>query len=145
MSSHPKIEIPVTRGVSDREKWFAEIAELTQERQNALRAGGCPAVSVYSVYCNNCDDSIPDVHYHCSTCDDGDFDLCQTCVNDGVTCHGEDHWLIKRFVKHGKVINSTTEKLAPKPSFSESKTTLVTPEPNIASATRTCNNCIAGM
>jgi next-to-BRCA1 protein 1 len=53
--------------------------------------------------------------------------------------------MIKRFVKNGKVINSTTETIAPKPKalFSESKTTLVTEEPKIV-ATRTCNSCIQG-
>jgi next-to-BRCA1 protein 1 len=149
MSSGSSTDIPVTRGTSARDKWFAELAGLTNERQHAIRTNtGAPApatVSVYSVYCNNCNDSIPDVHYHCSTCDDGDFDLCQTCVNDGVLCGSEDHWLIKRFVNNGKVINSTTETIAPKPTFSESKTTLVTAkEPKVTTTTRTCNSCIQG-
>lgn len=79
-------------------------------------AMGCPAIRAnYAVCCNNCDRTIPDAHYHCSTCDDGDFDLCQDCVARGVTCKGPNHWLIKRFVKHGVIINSTTERLAPKP------------------------------
>jgi next-to-BRCA1 protein 1 len=55
--------------------------------------------------------------------------------------------MIKRFVKNGKVINSTTETLSPKPkpAASESKTTLVAPEEeNVATATRTCNSCIQG-
>ncbi|KAL2130603.1 hypothetical protein VTI74DRAFT_6187 [Chaetomium olivicolor] len=77
---------------------------------------GCPAIRAnYAVCCNSCDATIPDAHYHCSTCDDGDFDLCQGCVDRGVTCKGDNHWLIKRFVKNGVIINSTTERLAPKP------------------------------
>ena len=68
----------------------------------------------YLVSCNSCDQLIPEVHYHCSTCDDGDFDLCQGCVDRGTTCHGEDHWLIKRFVKNGQITKSTTERIAPK-------------------------------
>ncbi|KAK4121410.1 hypothetical protein N657DRAFT_128434 [Parathielavia appendiculata] len=76
----------------------------------------CPAMRAsYAVCCNSCDRTIPDAHYHCSTCDDGDFDLCQDCVDRGVTCKGPSHWLIKRFVKNGVIINSTTERLAPKP------------------------------
>ncbi|KAK3901265.1 next to BRCA1 gene 1 protein [Staphylotrichum tortipilum] len=76
----------------------------------------CPAMRAnYAVCCNSCDRTIPDAHYHCSTCDDGDFDLCQDCVSRGVTCKGANHWLIKRFVKHGIIINSTTERVGPKP------------------------------
>ena len=141
-------EIHVTRGASARDKWFAELAAMSNERPNIMRGPPLPASSIFSVYCNNCNDAIPDAHYHCSTCDDGDYDLCQTCVEDGVVCEGNDHWMIKRLVKNGKVINSTTETLAPKakPSFSGSKTTLVTPEPVVAAveATRTCNSCIQG-
>jgi next-to-BRCA1 protein 1 len=78
-------------------------------------ATGCPAMRAnYAVCCNSCDRTIPNAHYHCSTCDDGDFDLCQECVDRGVTCKGTNHWLIKRFVKDGIIINSTTERLAPK-------------------------------
>jgi next-to-BRCA1 protein 1 len=77
---------------------------------------GCPVMRAsYAVCCNSCDRTIPDAHYHCSTCDDGDFDLCQDCVDRGVTCKGPSHWLIKRFVRNGVIINSTTERLAPKP------------------------------
>jgi next-to-BRCA1 protein 1 len=142
------VEIPVTRGTLARDKWFAELAGVSQERQNALRnktAAPAPTpkmYSVYSVYCNNCTDAIADEHYHCSTCDDGDFDLCPSCVEDGVLCGGEGHWMIKRYVKNGKVIASTTETIEPK-AFSASKTTLVE-EAKINVATRTCNSCIQG-
>jgi next-to-BRCA1 protein 1 len=96
--------------------------------------------TTYSVYCNHCDASIPDAHYHCGICDDGDFDLCPDCVGKGVLCGGEGHWMIKRYVKYGKVINSTTE-IAPKKTASESKTTLVADE---RENTRTCNSCVDG-
>lgn len=145
-----KIEVPVTRGLAAHDKWFADYSCLSTQDQTAFWKSACPAaanptVSVYSVYCNNCNDSIPDAHYHCSTCDDGDFDLCQPCVSRGVVCGSDDHWLIKRSIKDGKVVNSTTETLAPRRSFSASKTTLIAPpEPKITTATRTCNNCIAG-
>ena len=54
--------------------------------------------------------------------------------------------MIKRFVKNGKVINSTTETIAPKPTASESKTTLVQldEEDEEIVSTRTCNSCIQG-
>jgi next-to-BRCA1 protein 1 len=108
-----------------------------------------PQISAYSVYCNNCNSSIPGEHYHCSTCDEGDYDLCQACVEKGILCGGEDHWMIKRFVKHGKVSNSTTETLPPRSiPTNESKATLVeVDEPKEVAAdpfTRTCNSCIQG-
>lgn len=75
----------------------------------------CPATdTTFAVCCNNCESTIPDIHYHCSTCDDGDFDLCQSCVDEAVTCHGQDHWLIKRSTVNGQLVQSTTETIAPK-------------------------------
>ncbi|RMJ14017.1 hypothetical protein CDV36_006309 [Fusarium kuroshium] len=76
----------------------------------------CPATgATFAVCCNSCEMTIPDVHYHCSTCDDGDFDLCQSCIDQGITCHGKDHWLIKRTTVNGQLVQSTTETIAPKP------------------------------
>jgi next-to-BRCA1 protein 1 len=76
----------------------------------------CPATGTsFAVCCNSCEKNIPNVHYHCSTCDDGDFDLCQSCVDQGITCHGRDHWLIKRSTVDGQLVQSTTETIAPKP------------------------------
>ncbi|KAI1107168.1 hypothetical protein F4804DRAFT_243677 [Jackrogersella minutella] len=68
----------------------------------------------FTVCCNCCDRAIPDKHFHCSICDDGDFDLCQDCVDQGITCHGDNHWLIRRFIDNGQICNSQTH-VAPKP------------------------------
>ncbi|KAH7149652.1 hypothetical protein B0J13DRAFT_552063 [Dactylonectria estremocensis] len=82
----------------------------------AAREGVADAAvrAAFAICCNSCEKTIPDVHYHCSTCDDGDFDLCQSCVERGITCHGHDHWLIKRTTVEGRLIQSTTETIAPK-------------------------------
>ncbi|KAF2458488.1 hypothetical protein BDY21DRAFT_370727 [Lineolata rhizophorae] len=109
----------------------------------------------WSVYCNNCDRPMTDEHYHCSICDDGDYDLCRSCVDKGVHCPGEGHWLIKRFIRSGKVVNSKTEKVAPKKeeevaaaptakecmpgAFADEKK--AEPEAD-ETPTRTCNSCI---
>lgn len=69
----------------------------------------------FAVCCNSCDKTMPDVHYHCSTCDDGDFDLCSSCVDLGITCHSPSHWMIKRTTINGQIVNSTTEVIPPKP------------------------------
>ncbi|PTB64185.1 hypothetical protein BBK36DRAFT_1178535 [Trichoderma citrinoviride] len=68
----------------------------------------------FAVCCNNCEKTVSDVHYHCQTCDDGDFDLCQNCVDEGVSCYDDNHWLIKRTMIDGQLIASLTEKIEPK-------------------------------
>ena len=152
MNTCSSSDIPVTRGTAARDKWFAELAGLSSLASDRPAASCHPIVpaspipetiSIYSVYCNNCQVTTSNAHYHCSTCDDGDFDLCQGCVDNGITCGGDDHWMIKRFVKDGRVINSTTETIAPKSSLGEKKEACVVSEDPVA--TRTCNSCISGM
>lgn len=124
----------------------------TSVNLSATRPMACPAISgKYAVCCNSCDRTIPDAHYHCSICDDGDFDLCQDCVNVGISCKAE-HWLIKRFVKSGVIINSTTERLAPKPKPKPKQQTSPAPTASeriipvfndvLYSSIRTCNCCV---
>jgi ankyrin repeat protein len=47
--------------------------------------------------CDNCDEKNLSEYYHCSICNSGDFDLCQACIDSGVTCVGKDHQMSKRF------------------------------------------------
>ncbi|KAI9719061.1 MAG: hypothetical protein M1812_003691 [Candelaria pacifica] len=155
----PAPEAPVPRSFSARESLFAEIASISEARQADHRIKEIPSSAYqfigtsYSVYCNNCDVAIPNAHYHCSICDDGDFDLCQPCVEAGTLCGADGHWLIKRFVKNGKVINSTTETIGPKqatnvavgkensvPDAFNSATKL--DESDEEEKTRTCNSCV---
>lgn len=75
----------------------------------------------FRVCCNSCERTIPDSHYHCNKCDDDDFDLCMSCVQSGITCHGADHWMIKRFKRNGIFVTSTTEKLPPKAKAKQPK------------------------
>jgi next-to-BRCA1 protein 1 len=125
--------------------------------------------AAFCIDCNHCGASIPGEHYHCSICDEGDYDLCAVCVDAGITCPGEDHWLLKRLVQNGVIVNSTTETIAPRQpepevvvkaegSTDESKeATEVKPEVKIESRTeepvdenpeaveeRTCNACFKG-
>ena len=102
---------------------------------------------VFCIDCNNCGSSIPNEHYHCSICDEGDFDLCMGCVDNNVTCGGEEHWLIKRTLQNGRVVSSVTETIAPK------KPKAVEPEPEVVEPApvgqnyimeRTCNSCVGG-
>lgn len=134
-------------------------SNLTIMQQEELKAAN------FAVCCNNCDRTVPDAHYHCSTCDDGDFDLCTDCVEQGITCHNDEHWLIKRFVRGDHIMVSTTERIAPKPkvehySVGNFPTPALAPLPAPApiptmpaiksfvppvvarTPMRTCNNCV---
>ncbi|KAI1778357.1 hypothetical protein F4818DRAFT_405807 [Hypoxylon cercidicola] len=98
----------------------AEEEEADKEvKDETLNILGCPK-RPFTVCCNSCDRAVPDAHFHCSTCDDGDFDLCQDCVDRGITCYDDAHWLIKRFIKDGHINNSTTH-VAPKPTRPQAK------------------------
>ena len=169
--------IPTTRRSPrlSRNAFFDELANISRQRELSLRPRAPadvqiplppPAVS-WSVYCNLCEKPMAGEHYHCNTCDDGDFDLCQPCVDRGRHCNGVDHWLIKRTLKDGQVVNSTTEKIATKPTPAPKE---IIPQPSILrdiipqempgaytedvkydqdeqieEATRTCNSCINGL
>jgi next-to-BRCA1 protein 1 len=160
-------------GPTGRASFFQNLAEgstnLEEQFKHLMNDTHRAAVGgVWQVFCNNCDKPMSDAHFHCSICDDGDYDLCQSCVTAGAGCQGEEHWLIKRFIADGKVVNSTTETIAPRairdveasrkqdmpahkaeplkstPRKMENRTKI-----DVASllnaSTRTCNACVQGM
>ena len=149
-------EAPVPRFFTDRDNFLTQHANITKKLESLRRA---PEQNLHStamkftIHCNNCEEAIPDAHWHCGICDTGDFDLCVDCVEKGNQCDNEDHWLIKRFVKDGKVIPSTTETIGP-------KSTKVEHEEKVPGAftsdlkreearepldlSRTCNCCVGG-
>lgn len=112
----------------------------------------------FTICCNNCDATIPDIHWHCGICDNGDFDLCKDCVDKGFVCDSDEHWLIKRDVKNGQVVNSTTEtaelknrdkaeltdKVPGAFAAPEGKSKPTTSLADHLSSTRTCNACVGG-
>ncbi|KIV82004.1 hypothetical protein PV11_04145 [Exophiala sideris] len=105
--------------------------------------------TAYTIDCNHCGTSVPDEHYHCGICENGDFDLCKACVDAGVTCDGDEHWLLKRIIRNGVVIPSETTTLPAKKatqnekSATEEPTTPTSPEND--DSERTCNSCICQM
>ncbi|KAH0180204.1 hypothetical protein KCU90_g27806, partial [Aureobasidium melanogenum] len=111
----------------------------------------------WTIFCNACEKIMPNVHYHCSACDGGDYDLCETCVNQGVSCLGEGHWLIKRSIQDGKLVSSTTERFAPKSTTTTVCAPASSPKPEtvkeipgaftedinpLSESSRTCNACV---
>ena len=135
---------------------FRDVYPL-QLRPTALRAidqdFDVPA-TCFTVCCNNCSITVPDTHWHCSICEDGDYDICEECVSSGVHCGVEGHYLIKRFIKNGKVISSTTETVPkkPLPKIDTEKDVSVTFASEIKEEhnsemlelSRTCNSCVNG-
>lgn len=91
---------------------------------------------------------MEDEHFHCGVCDGGDYDLCPACVDNGVHCPGTGHWMVKRFVKNGSVVNSTTQRMPPKTkaegtqevpgAYTDEKQSVACDE----EPTRTCNCCV---
>ncbi|KAK7739151.1 hypothetical protein SLS53_005787 [Cytospora paraplurivora] len=126
------------------------LSEVTQPSQSVTSGYVAPKSANFAVCCNTCDRTIPDAHYHCSTCDGGDFDLCSDCVDQGFTCYSADHWLIKRFVSGDAIVVSTTEKIAPKPKPKEvepvQQPSFIVSGPASMRyshvSTRTCNCCV---
>ncbi|KAM0724207.1 hypothetical protein Q7P37_000089 [Cladosporium fusiforme] len=150
-------EAPVPQAfTADRSDFFAGVPapsglaqrELAFRTREPAVAPAAPAQGQWSVYCNSCDAAMFDAHFHCSICDGGDYDLCEACISNGTLCPGEGHWLIKRSIKEGKVVTSTTERIGRKhkeaekevsAAFAEDVKTLAE-EPR--TPTRTCNNCV---
>lgn len=143
-----------------RNDFFGELANLSRQRAElAACSKAMPATAhcSWSVFCNACDKPMADAHYHCDACDDGDYDLCETCVKAGTHCLSEDHWLVKRHVKNGRVVSSTTERHSPKQATQESVPDMPgtftehieEKKPKVKEAvyeaTRTCNCCVKGM
>ena len=145
----------VRRRISESRMAAIRNAEALNELLNTSNTGF--ECARFAICCNSCEQTTPDVHYHCSTCEDGDFDLCQSCVDQGITCHGSDHWLIKRTTKDGQIVTSTTETIAPKPKVeqpyvpefpsAEAKAALARLEQTMSKLNlnmRTCNCCVEG-
>lgn len=153
--SEPEAEAPVPRSFPARENFFAGFPEVRRDADLVFRMKdhvSAPPCS-WVVYCNQCDSPMANEHFHCSICDNGDYDLCASCVDKGIHCPGAGHWMVKRFVKDGTVVNSTTERIGPKAKVeTESEAEKEMPgafteekKPEIYEAeqpTRTCNCCV---
>ncbi|KAL8784428.1 MAG: hypothetical protein Q9213_003951 [Squamulea squamosa] len=148
-------EAPVPQSFMAGENVAAEFANKSGNGMKSASGGSwspaCnPSVTgAFTICCNKCQANIPNAHWHCSTCNAGDFDLCATCIDKGVLCDSDDHWLIKRTVKDGKVVNSTTETIPPKATKVEPKreTPAAFIPYNISQdliPQRTCNSCVEG-
>ncbi|KAL4783930.1 hypothetical protein BJX76DRAFT_348176 [Aspergillus varians] len=124
---------------------------LGPDNPNATIVSHTSLAGVFCIDCNHCGRPIPNEHYHCDSCADGDYDLCPQCIDSDVSCLVEGHWLVRRFVKDGIITNSTTKTLASHKiqaqvqSQAESPVPKSTPEPVDKPPVhheRICNNCL---
>ncbi len=56
---------------------------------------GIPPVE--TVNCDVCEKTDIRIFYHCQVCDDGNFDLCQDCVDNGRSCKDKTHSLFEPY------------------------------------------------
>ncbi|KAJ4361685.1 hypothetical protein N0V95_001669 [Ascochyta clinopodiicola] len=141
-------EAPVPRPSTTRQAFFDKLYQAPHNAPLTFRPKPAAACTAWVVYCNNCNHPMDDEHFHCSVCDNGDYDLCPACVDSGIHCPGDGHWMVKRFVKNGNVVNSTTQRIPPKVKATEPKDIpgAFTDEKQSVTheeeATRTCNSCV---
>lgn len=141
-------EAPVPKPFTTRQAFFDKLTKVPHNAPLTFRPKPTAAYTAWVVYCNNCNHPMDDEHFHCSVCDNGDYDLCPACVDSGIHCPGEGHWMVKRFVKNGNVVNSTTQRIPPKVKATEPKDIpgAFTDEKQSVTyeeeATRTCNSCV---
>ena len=57
------------------------------------------------VRCDECGTNDMDPHFHCTVCQEANFDLCQDCVGQGIHCWEPSHDLLKRVFKDGSFIH----------------------------------------
>lgn len=149
-------EAPVPRPFSERKQFYSELSKVSKAQASELR--GLDhfrhiAGAAFTVCCNNCTANIPDAHWHCSICEDGDYDLCRICVTAGVHCGVEGHFLIKRCIENGRVVSSITETVPKKPMKVEAEKevpgafTADTKDEQLSEmleSSLTCNCCVNG-
>ncbi|KAH5370053.1 hypothetical protein HBI81_039540 [Parastagonospora nodorum] len=143
-------EAPLPRSFTTRQSFFHNLASNPYNADLAFRPKPSTCTS-WVVYCNNCNQPMEDEHFHCGVCDGGDYDLCPACVDTGIHCPGTGHWMVKRFVKNGCVVNSTTQRIPPKikaeetrevpGAYTDEKQSVVSDD----EPTRTCNCCVKSL
>lgn len=129
-------EVEKVEKAETAEKQSLEMADLINLSRSSESLGTKPDVELlgqplhqthvncsYAIYCNACNGTINGLHYHCETCDGGDYDLCVRCVEENTHCYDTSHLLTKRDIIGGK------------PLVQERNSKGVT-------KTRICNSCV---
>ena len=66
-----------------------------------------PTVNYFMVLCDECGVLAKNLHYHCNVCFLGDFDICPACVAQGIHCFVPEHWLVKRTMRNGRLVDGS--------------------------------------
>ena len=75
--------------------------EMLRNLHKVLDSYGDRLESFWGIYCDECGALSSDVHYHCYSCTDHDFDVCQVCRAQGVRCYDHEHKLVRRILRNG--------------------------------------------
>ena len=81
-----------------------EMFPPTEENDNLIPAHGidilkrCARLDMFAVYCNECGSRDMSVSYRCNQCYEDEFDLCEPCFDQGISCPDLRHRLVKRFL-----------------------------------------------
>ena len=112
-SRHPAAFVHLLQGLGAKRPASCQVTEAPAQWQGyevAVILDGRRRI----VECDDCDTSVS-THYHCRTCYNGHYDLCDDCVQAGVHCLDRDHWLFRRFPDpDGVIVESTTDVVPPK-------------------------------
>ena len=73
------------------ERELRELQKLQPGKLSLMVTAREPESEAASIFCDNCGASELRIYFHCDICNDGHFDLCQTCRKKGVTCKDESH------------------------------------------------------
>lgn len=84
----------------------SEAVDLTPKKEEEEEILSSPG---FAVYCNSCTNNVKGTYYHCSICQEGDFDVCKICIQNNIHCQDTSHWLSKRELVGGKVTVSDTD------------------------------------
>ena len=59
------------------------------------------------IHCDECGSLSSQDHYHCNICEEGNFNLCPTCVSHGVHCWYTQHKMIRRVLRDGILVDGS--------------------------------------
>ena len=104
-ASDPKARLPARELLAS----FPKGADMTSISAEMAKLGAKYPITDcvrFSVNCDECGALTTDVHYHCYICNLADFDLCHSCVAQGIHCFEPEHHLTKRILKNGSIVNA---------------------------------------
>lgn len=86
------------------------------------------------VQCDRCGKVIPNTYYHCSKCDNANFDMCSSCADLGISCYGITHSMTLQTNTNDYLITAALSDASP-----DGTTTIDAPPQDIAAVLQQTN------